>query len=89
MGIDNSVICVDIPKRLFIPAGPKELGVDVFTDRETKNVNTKNVNTIARRAVSYAQLNNLDTIILDTAGRLQIDNDLVKELIDVLPVTPH
>ena len=47
----------------------KELGVDVFTDRETKNVNT-----IARRAISYAQLNNLDTIILDTAGRLQIDN---------------
>ena len=56
----------------------KELGVDVFTDRETKNVNT-----IARRAISYAQLNNLDTIILDTAGRLQIDNDLVKELIDL------
>ena len=37
----------------------------------------------ARRAISYAQLNNLDTIILDTAGRLQIDNDLVKELIDL------
>ncbi|MBP5787115.1 MAG: signal recognition particle protein [Kiritimatiellae bacterium] len=56
----------------------KELNVDVFTDRETKNVNT-----IARRAISYAQLNNLDTIILDTAGRLQIDNDLVKELVDL------
>ncbi len=37
----------------------------------------------SRRAISYAQLNNLDTIILDTAGRLQIDNDLVKELIDL------
>ena len=56
----------------------KELNVDVFTDRDTKNVNT-----IARRAISYAQLNNLDTIILDTAGRLQIDNDLIKELIDL------
>ena len=35
---------------------------------------------ICTRALSYAELNGFDTIILDTAGRLHIDTDLMGEL---------
>ncbi len=35
---------------------------------------------ICSRALKYAELNGFDTIILDTAGRLHIDNELMGEL---------
>jgi signal recognition particle subunit SRP54 len=35
---------------------------------------------VCRNATAYAKLNTLDTIILDTAGRLQIDTELMEEL---------
>ena len=35
---------------------------------------------IAKEAKDYARINNYDTVILDTAGRLQIDTDLMDEL---------
>lgn len=35
---------------------------------------------IAKNAKDYARINNYDTVILDTAGRLQIDTDLMDEL---------
>ena len=35
---------------------------------------------IAKEAKDYARINNYDTVILDTAGRLQIDTDLMEEL---------
>ncbi|NLG15446.1 MAG: signal recognition particle protein [Lentisphaerae bacterium] len=56
----------------------KELDIPVFTERDTKNVTL-----VAQHAVSYANIHNIDTIILDTAGRLQIDNDLVQELVTI------
>lgn len=37
----------------------------------------------AKEAVDFAQKNNYDVIILDTAGRLQIDKTLMKELNDI------
>ena len=38
---------------------------------------------IAAESVEYAQKNGFDTIILDTAGRLHIDEHLMKELRDI------
>lgn len=56
----------------------KELGVPVFSDR-----NNKNVTEIARQAVAEATRKDCDVVILDTAGRLQIDEVLVQELVDI------
>ncbi len=36
--------------------------------------------TISKNAISYAKKNSLDTVIIDTAGRLQIDEKLMAEL---------
>lgn len=38
---------------------------------------------IASEAIDYAVKNGYDTVILDTAGRLQIDENLMKELSDI------
>ncbi|TVQ82153.1 MAG: signal recognition particle protein [Phycisphaeraceae bacterium] len=45
---------------------------------------------VAQRAVLHAQKNNIDTVILDTAGRLHVNDDLMKELEAVRrTVQPH
>jgi signal recognition particle subunit SRP54 len=54
----------------------QQLGVPVFCDRTTKDVVQ-----IANAARAHARANSLDTLILDTAGRLQIDETLVQELV--------
>ena len=38
---------------------------------------------IAKAAIEHAQKNNENVVILDTAGRLQIDEDMMQELIDI------
>lgn len=52
----------------------KELGIEVFTEGK------KNVLEIINHALSYAKENNFDYILIDTAGRLQIDEELMNEL---------
>lgn len=52
----------------------KSLNIDVFEE------GTKDVNTIIKDALVYADENKNDFIILDTAGRLQIDEKLMGEL---------
>ena len=42
---------------------------------------------IAREAVEYARANHCDIVILDTAGRLHIDEALMKELTDIKAAT--
>ena len=45
---------------------------------------------IAKNSISYAKENNLDYIIIDTAGRLQIDEKLAEELKNInKEVNPH
>jgi signal recognition particle subunit SRP54 len=45
---------------------------------------------IAREAISYAEKNGHNVVILDTAGRLHIDEDMMKELQDIkASVTVH
>ncbi len=38
---------------------------------------------VAKGALDYARKNGLDTIIIDTAGRLQIDGDMMEELVEL------
>lgn len=54
----------------------KETGIEVFTIPDSKDVGE-----IVRNAIDYAKNNNYDVIILDTAGRLQIDTDMMAELL--------
>lgn len=45
---------------------------------------------IAKRAVNYAATHGFDTVVIDTAGRLQIDQELMGELQDISDaVEPH
>ncbi len=55
----------------------KSIDVPVFT------YDSKDVIEIINQALLYAKDNNLDYIIIDTAGRLQIDERLMQELINI------
>jgi len=56
----------------------KELKVEVYEGGEQKDPRE-----IAGEAVRYAELSGLDTVIVDTAGRLHIDDELMKELSEI------
>ena len=51
------------------------VGVQVFQDRETNDPLT-----LVRGAMKHAQETGFDTLLIDTAGRLHIDDDLMVEL---------
>ena len=54
----------------------QQTGTEVFTID-----NCQDVRHIAESAVEYAKNNGFNTVILDTAGRLQIDTDMMAELL--------
>lgn len=54
----------------------QEIGVEVFTVPDSKDVQG-----IVSNAIDYAKANNFNVLILDTAGRLQIDVDMMAELL--------
>src|SRR5258708_1272147 len=54
----------------------KQLGIPVFSLRGETDVVK-----IAKQATAFAQSQNCDVVIFDTAGRLHIDEDLVQELV--------
>lgn len=56
----------------------EQLGLGVYADFDTKNPVD-----IARTAVEKCDLSRYDTIILDTAGRLHIDEKLMDELLNI------
>lgn len=58
-----------------------KIGVEVYKDDEA--LQKKNAVKVAENAVTYARKNGYDTIILDTAGRLQIDEDMMSELVKI------
>lgn len=73
---------------VYRPAAIKQLqvngekqGVDVFTMGD----NHKPAD-IAKAAIEHAQKNNETVVILDTAGRLQIDEDMMRELQEIKEV---
>ena len=53
----------------------KQIEVEVFTKSETS------VQNIVKDAISYSKENGFNVLILDTAGRLQIDTDMMAELL--------
>ena len=53
----------------------EKVGVPVFTMGDRKNPVD-----IARAAVAHASSNGFNVVLIDTAGRLQIDDDMMKEL---------
>jgi len=55
----------------------KQLDIPVFSDK------SRNVAKIAKKAVKFAEKENHNLLIFDTAGRLHIDEKLMKELQDV------
>ena len=62
----------------------KELGIEVYTEGKKDPVE------ITNNAVKYAKENNFDYILVDTAGRLQIDETLMEELQNIENfIQPH
>ncbi|PPE06191.1 signal recognition particle protein [Mesoplasma corruscae] len=55
----------------------KKINIPVFEKQKQNPVKT------AKQAIDFAEKNNHDLIILDTAGRLQIDKELMNELNDL------
>jgi signal recognition particle subunit SRP54 len=63
----------------------KQLDVEVFDSSADQDPVD-----IANRAIDYAKNAGIDTLILDTAGRLQIDDQLMDELANIVEaVEPH
>ena len=52
-----------------------------------KEENNKNAVVIAKNALAFAKKNFFDTVIVDTAGRLQIDEAMMNEIIDIKKVS--
>ncbi len=59
----------------------EKIGVSVFKE------NSKDAVKNAEEALAFAKKNQYDTLIIDTAGRLQIDEDMMAELVKVKKVT--
>ena len=55
----------------------KSLNIEVYSEDNKAVVN------IAKNAVNYAKKNNFDYVLIDTAGRLHIDTELMDELKDL------
>jgi len=62
--------------QLTVLAG--QIGVDIYAERENKNAVD-----IAQNALKYAKANNKNVIIIDTAGRLAVDEVMMTEVADI------
>lgn len=58
------------------------LGKEIDTEVFTLGVETKALETV-RKGIAYAKEKGYDTVFIDTAGRLHIDEELMKELQDI------
>lgn len=55
----------------------RELNIEVYSEGKANPVE------ISKNAIKYAKENNFDYVLIDTAGRLQIDDTLMEELINI------
>ncbi len=63
----------------------EQLGVPVYTDESTKDAVR-----VARDGVRFAKEQGRDVVVIDTAGRLHIDEEMMTQVADVAKaVTPH
>ena len=60
----------------------REIDVPVYSSRDTRDVPA-----LAANALAIARAEKMDYLIIDTAGRLEIDNDMVEELVQISSVT--
>lgn len=56
----------------------EQIGVEVFKDEDNKNPVD-----IAGQAIAFAQKNGNDVVIVDTAGRLSVDEEMMAEIANV------
>ena len=56
----------------------EQIGVDIFVERENKDAVS-----IAKNAIQYAKANNKNVIIIDTAGRLAVDEIMMNEVANI------
>ncbi len=56
----------------------EQIGVEVFSDK-----NEKDPVKIAQKAIQHARSNSFNTVIVDTAGRLAIDEQMMKEIANI------
>ena len=62
----------------------EQLNIDVYTE------DSKNPVKVAKNSLKYAKSQGYDVVVLDTAGRLHIDQEMMTEISDVAKtVTPH
>jgi len=62
----------------------RQINVDVYSEQSTNSVK------VAKKALKYAKDKGYDVIVLDTAGRLHIDEEMMTEIADVASaVNPH
>jgi len=62
----------------------EQTGIDVYRE------DSKDAVKVAKNSVKHARENGYDVIVLDTAGRLHIDEEMMTEIADVAKaVTPH
>ena len=62
----------------------KELNIEVYSEGKNNPVE------ISNNAIKYAKENNYDYVLIDTAGRLQIDENLMQELQNISEnIKPH
>jgi len=63
----------------------QQTNIDVYSEE-----NTRDAIRVARNSVKYAKDNSYDVVVIDTAGRLHIDEEMMKEVANVTKtVTPH
>lgn len=70
---------------VYRPAAITQLGVlaDQVGVETYKEIGNKNPVEIALNAIAYAQENKLDVVIVDTAGRLSVDEEMMNEIEDI------
>ncbi len=62
-----------------------QIGVEVYSEPENKNAVS-----IATNAIDYAKKNGFNVVIVDTAGRLAIDEEMMNEIANVhAAIKPH
>ena len=62
-----------------------QIGVPVFSEKENNNPVD-----IAQKGIAYAKSNGLNVVIIDTAGRLAVDEQMMKEIANIhKAVTPQ
>jgi len=63
----------------------QQLGIDVYSEQGSKDAVK-----VAKNALTYSKSKGYDVVILDTAGRLHIDQEMMNEVADVAKATnPH